>query len=137
MADNITGGPFRVAVIFGEEDVALYADNADPASLETYAIKSFVTQAELDAYMQGVEDGNGWLNYATRDPDAPRFEVATYSLCGGWENVWTVTGGDDVERPMTFETREAAQAELDQHLAETKLADMDHSPDEFMIREVP
>jgi hypothetical protein len=43
----------------------------------------------------------------------PRYEVQTYTLCDGWVNTWTV---DD--EPMTFDTPEAAEAEIDDFLAD-------------------
>ena len=37
------------------------------------------------------------------------YEVQTYTLCGGWMNIWT----DDGNTLVTFDTLEAAQKELE------------------------
>ena len=57
------------------------------------------------------------------------FIVETYTFCEGWVNCWTV---DD--KPSTFATREAAQAEIDEVLNDTErdLEDA-YSPEDFRI----
>lgn len=68
-----------------------------------------------------------------------RFEVLHDTLCGGWVNTWTVN-----DKPMTFATREEAQAEIDALLAEIqaeidsgdRAPDAGYSPDEFRVEEV-
>jgi len=70
---------------------------------------------------------------------APRFAVETYTLCQGFINCWTI---DD--QPQTFATREAAQAELDEFLAEIeaeiaageRAEDDGYCPDAFRIMQV-
>jgi hypothetical protein len=42
------------------------------------------------------------------------YEVQTYTLCEGWVNCWTTDG-----KPTTFETAQEAQAEIDNHIAES------------------
>lgn len=67
-----------------------------------------------------------------------RFEVQTAFLYG-WENCWM-----EDDQPQTFATREAAQAELDDFLADIedeikaghRAADEGYSPDDFQIVEV-
>ena len=65
------------------------------------------------------------------------FEVQEFNLCGGWANNWSY---DD--KPTTFDSREAAQAELDAFLAdceeELEAGNMPDMPDreEFRIMEV-
>lgn len=61
---------------------------------------------------------------------AVRFEVQTL-FRSGWKNVWTV---DD--EPQTFDTREEAQREIDEHLSTAKAAGLDHRADELRIREL-
>jgi hypothetical protein len=56
--------------------------------------------------------------------------VETWSLCGGWENTWTV---DD--EPQVFATQAEAQAELDEYLNDPELRDS-LDADEFRIVEV-
>jgi hypothetical protein len=61
------------------------------------------------------------------------FEIQTYTLCDGWVNTWT---DDDVL--VTFDTYEAAQAELDDHLADLAHAVEnghmdDYSADDYRI----
>jgi hypothetical protein len=65
------------------------------------------------------------------------YEVQEFNLCGGWANNWSY---DD--KPTTFDSREAAQAELDAFLAdceeELEAGNMPDVPDreEFRIVEV-
>ena len=49
-----------------------------------------------------------------------RFEIQTYTLCDGWTNTWLVSEGDSDPVPEVFSSRQAAQAELDDFLAEIK-----------------
>lgn len=64
------------------------------------------------------------------------WEVQHYTVCGGWVNTWQV---DD--QPQRFATREDAQAELDQFLAEIlaeieagdRDPDAGYSADEFRV----
>ena len=65
------------------------------------------------------------------------FEIQTYTRCDGWVNTWT---DDDVL--VTFATHAAAQAELDDHLADLAHAVEnghmdDYSPDDYRIVKVP
>ena len=65
------------------------------------------------------------------------FEVQEFNLCGGWVNNWSY---DD--KPTTFDSREAAQAELEAFLIdceeELEAGNMPDMPDreEFRIVEV-
>jgi hypothetical protein len=65
------------------------------------------------------------------------FEVQEFNLCGGWSNNWTDENG-----PSYFESREAAQKELDCFLmecdAEVASGNMQDAPeyDDFRIIEV-
>jgi len=64
------------------------------------------------------------------------YQIETYTLCCGWVNIWA---DDDVL--VTFDTYAAAQAELDDHLAnlahavETGRMD-DYNPEDYRIMEV-
>ena len=65
-----------------------------------------------------------------------KFEIQTYTLCAGWINIWA----DDGE-PVLFDTREAAQAELADFLAEQAHAVQlgyleDFSAEDYKIEEV-
>jgi hypothetical protein len=65
------------------------------------------------------------------------YEVQT-RMCTNWENVWTDADNDVL---VTFETYEAAQAELTGYLADlayfVKTGDLtDYSPDDYRIVEV-
>lgn len=59
----------RARIRFGQQDEDLG---------EEVTVK-FFTQAELDAYMTGVEESNGWMSYTvlsdTREPACPRCGV--------------------------------------------------------------
>lgn len=65
----------------------------------------------------------------------PRWEVQTDTLCDGWVNTWSVD-----ERPLTFDSRKEAAAELKVFLADTQEAaaagymDEPYRADEFRIR---
>jgi hypothetical protein len=63
------------------------------------------------------------------------YEVQTYTLCGGWVNIWTDSLDDTL---VTFATREEAQAELDDFLGELAYAVKvghldDFNPDDYRI----
>jgi hypothetical protein len=65
------------------------------------------------------------------------YEVQTYTLCGGWINIWT----EDDNTLVTFDTFEAAQAALDQYLADSayavKAGDLEEvCPEDYKIVEV-
>ena len=53
--------------------------------------------------------------------------VETRFFMNAWENCWT-----EDDKPLTFPTHEAAQAEIDEVLAEMP----DHSPEDYRITEV-
>lgn len=69
----------------------------------------------------------------------PRYAVLHYTLCDGWTNTWSVN-----DQPMTFDSVEEAQAELDEFLADIqseidsgdRAPDEGYSQDEFKIEEV-
>jgi hypothetical protein len=46
------------------------------------------------------------------------FEVHQDTFCEGWTNTWTTTDDNGVEIPERFETKEAAQKEIDEFLEE-------------------
>lgn len=52
----------------------------------------------------------------------------------GWQNVWESGEGD--RSPLWFESRQAAEAELEDHLAEAREAGMDYEPEDFRIVKV-
>jgi hypothetical protein len=52
----------------------------------------------------------------------------------GWQNVWE--SGDEDRAPMWFESRQAAEAELDDHLAEAREAGWSFPPEDFRIVKV-
>ena len=45
-----------------------------------------------------------------------KYEIQTYCICGGWQNVWHVIEADGKERPETFETEQEAIAALTEFL---------------------
>ena len=66
------------------------------------------------------------------------YQVQTYTLCDGWVNIWTDSLDDTL---VTFATREAAQAELDEYLSEAAYAVKagyleDFNPEDYRIEEV-
>jgi hypothetical protein len=68
-----------------------------------------------------------------------KYEVQTYTLCGGWINLWT----DDDSEPVTFDSREAAEAYLSDYLETiahaVKIGNMveNFNPKEYKIEKVP
>lgn len=68
-----------------------------------------------------------------------RYEVHTWTLCQGWINCWSVCALD--ETPHTFKTIEAAQAELNEFLADIEAEinsgerepEEGYDPEEFRI----
>jgi hypothetical protein len=66
------------------------------------------------------------------------YEVQTYTLCQGWINLWTDSLNDTL---VTFDTFEAAQAELQDFLAELASAVKagyldDYNPEDYKIEKV-
>ena len=64
------------------------------------------------------------------------YQIETYTLCGGWVNIWS---DDDV--PVIFDTYAAALAELAEYLAElahaVKVGHLDdYNPDDYRIVEM-
>jgi len=55
------------------------------------------------------------------------YQVLTKTLCDGFINCWTIDG-----EPWTFETREEAQAEIDDLLQDLS----DYSADDYKIEKV-
>jgi len=70
-----------------------------------------------------------------------KYEVQHYTICDGWINTWLVCDEDNNEIPQVFDTKEEAQAELDEFLmdiqeeikAGERKADEGYSADEFRI----
>ena len=67
---------FDVVVVFGEQAARMYWDNADEENpipekeLEEFGAvvrRSFETEAELNAYLQGVDDCDGWNDYCVAE----------------------------------------------------------------------
>lgn len=62
----------KVTVIFGSDAVREYFDNSKATikSLKTLGDvvkRAFSTKAELDAYLTGLSDSDGWLDYAIKE----------------------------------------------------------------------
>lgn len=74
-----------------------------------------------------------------------RYEIQTFTLCGGWTNTWFITDKDNAETPETFATEAEAQQALDEFLKEIqdeidaghRLPDEGYSPDDFRIAAIP
>lgn len=58
-----------------------------------------------------------------------KYEVQTLTIVDGWVNCWTIDG-----QPETFETEQAAQQAIDEHLADCEEFDMDC--DEYRVAAV-
>jgi hypothetical protein len=70
------------------------------------------------------------------------FEVQTLTLCQGWINCWTAYENGYTEKPLLFNTREEAQAALDEFLEDEheeylngNMEDM-YDEEDFRIMEV-
>lgn len=64
---------FEKKIIFGEEETRAYEDGAIDGLNPTTV--SFATQAELNAYLEGVDEAIGWLNYAVVDDTGENSEA--------------------------------------------------------------
>jgi hypothetical protein len=70
------------------------------------------------------------------------YEVQEYNLCGGWTNNWSFEDNAGNVQPTTFDSYEAAQAELinfiDDCVDEVRDGNMPDAPDynDFRIVEV-
>lgn len=70
---------FELKVVFGDEDSRKVANgHKNPEKLDTFTHRTFATAAELEAYLEGLEEGNGWLDYAIIEPPAPMDSVADW-----------------------------------------------------------
>jgi len=63
---------YKVTVILGSDAVREYFDNSKATikSLKTLGDvvkRTFSTKAELDAYLTGLSDSDGWLDYAIKE----------------------------------------------------------------------
>lgn len=65
---------------------------------------------------------------------AGKFVVETWTLCDGWTNTFTDTAEDGTETPTTFDSREEAQAEIDEIIAGRKAEGLD-TDDEYRVVE--
>lgn len=61
---------FTAKVLFGSDAVSRFY-NDEPVTDEGMLVKrEFATEAELKAYLKGLEDGDGWCDYAVlTDPE--------------------------------------------------------------------
>lgn len=74
-----------------------------------------------------------------------KYEVQHYMLCSGWINTWLVCDEDNNEIPQVFDTKEEAQAELDEFLTDIqeeietgeRKAYEGYAMDEFRILPIP
>lgn len=74
-----------------------------------------------------------------------RYEIQTFTLCGGWINTWFIIDKDNSEAPKTFATEAEAQQALDGFLSEIQEEiDAGHrspaegySPDDYRIVPIP
>ncbi len=70
-----------------------------------------------------------------------KYEVQHYTLCDGWINTWSIYDENDNPIPSVFDTKEEAQAELDDFFEDIQtdidsgFRDKDHGygRDEFRI----
>lgn len=65
------------------------------------------------------------------------YEVQTHTLCDGWVNCWT----DENEKPIRYGTKEKAQSELEDHIADMREAVKaghmeDFNDDDYRVMEV-
>lgn len=69
------------------------------------------------------------------------FIIETNTICEGWINCWSKEIDEGVSVPETFETREAAQAAIDEYRDDItdaiECGYMEPSDDKLRIREVP
>ncbi len=54
----------KITIIFGTEAVKGIDPVEEGLNKKTY---EFETQAELNAFLKGVDEGNGWLEYEVQD----------------------------------------------------------------------
>lgn len=62
----------KVTVIFGSDAVRQYYDSPRTSIMHLKELgdvvkRSFATKAELDAYLTGLADSDGWLEYAIKE----------------------------------------------------------------------
>ena len=83
--DAAPESPVTLELVFGMEDVRQYRDYGHPADeLNTYQALTFATAAEKQAFLDGLEEGSGWSEYAVVEPK-PGLET------------WSGLNGEDAE----------------------------------------
>jgi len=91
---------------------------------------SFDTEAEKQAFMQGVAEGDGWQKYLSAELNES-YEVV-HRIDGYWENRWTDPEHDD-EEPLIFDNYTTAEKALNEHFADADAAKLDYDRRDFNI----
>ena len=65
-----------------------------------------------------------------------KFEVQTSTICDGWINVWSWEEGETGPSPQYYDSREEAQADIDDFLASTREAGMSYTEEDYRVVEV-
>ena len=58
--------PFKVEIAWGSENESKYSENAEDDSID-WCEYSFETEAELHAFLLGVDESSGWMDYAQKE----------------------------------------------------------------------
>lgn len=101
----------------------------------------FDTDGEVAAFRKGVEACDGWMSNYLTDGQGQSYIVQENTICDGWINNWS-HDGDKLNEPgsaVIFDSYEAAEAELTEHLQDVKDAvadgfmDTEYDRDNFRI----
>lgn len=65
--------PVELEVIFGSEDSSSFEKGHDPETLDNYYLKKFATEGEKAAYLEGINDMDGWAAYTVVENPLKQF----------------------------------------------------------------
>lgn len=71
--DSAPALPVELEIVFGSEDTSSVEDGHAPETLDNYHMKRFATERERNAYLEGVDDMDGWAAYAVVENPVRQF----------------------------------------------------------------
>jgi len=70
--DGKTPRGFSAHIVFGEEDSRRVADGRFAEMENSYVTYTYGTEAELQAFLDGVDAASGWMEHVVIDPETKR-----------------------------------------------------------------
>lgn len=72
MESEKTNPGFSAHIVFGEDDSRRVCNGRFAEMENRYATYAFPTEAELRAFLEGVEAGSGWMEHVVLDPETKK-----------------------------------------------------------------